>query len=377
MKIAINCCYYTLKGGGIREYIYNLITNIVKLDKVNNYIFYIYEESIDLWNKTMPSHIPYKLVPFNSKQKIKRSLFQDKFWIEEEKIEKFDIFHSPFFYSPSVLKCKIVLTVHDLRFKVFPETYEFIRRFFLYRKVKKSIKNSKHIISISNFTKSEILKYYKIDERKVSVIHEAVDRSRFRTINNSEANLEIHGLKKYKYLLSVGHLEPRKSIEFLINSFIKIKEEGFAKNFKLVIVGKKNHDYHKTIELINLYKNDIVYLDFVSEETLFSLYQNTYLNIFPSIYEGFGFPILEAASFNVPSLCSNTTSLPEIGGDSCSYFEPLNYESFKTKLIELLINSDLYYNLIKKISENLDRFSWTKNAIQTIEVYKKVEELTK
>jgi len=374
MKIAINCCYYIPKGGGIKEYIYNLVTNIIKLDNTNEYVFYIYRDNENYWQETMPKNLKYKTVPFSSKMRILRSIFQNIYWLKEYYTERFDIFHSPFFYYPTILPCKSIITVHDLRFKAHPQTYEFLRRIFLNYAVKKSIKKTKHIITISNFSKNDIINYFNVNSSKITVIHEAVDLKRFKIseMTNDHKILTANKLIPKKYFLCVGHLEPRKNLDFLINSFNDLKQKNCLPDFKLVIVGKKNHDFEATIKLIEASNTNIAFLDFISENDLFTIYQNAYALIFPSIYEGFGFPILEAAAFDVPALCSNITSLPEIGGEGALYFDPYNAKDLQNQILNIVNNTELYNNLVSKAKINLTRFSWEKNARETLNVYNKI-----
>ena len=152
MKIAINCAFFQPKGGGIREYIYNLVNNIALVDHENDYILYVLSDMVDYAKNNLPDRFKVKVIPYSSKQVIKRSLFENYFWRNEEMIENFDIFHSPFFHLPKLKNAKTVITVHDLRFCKFPETYTLKRLIFLFFSVSRSVKRVDRIISISNFT---------------------------------------------------------------------------------------------------------------------------------------------------------------------------------------------------------------------------------
>ncbi len=375
MKIAINCSYFTPRGGGIKEYIYNLVKNIDQIDKKNEYVFYIFKDQESFWLDNFGQSLNYKIIPFKKKQRILTAMFSYHFWKKELKIEKFDIFHSPFFHIPSGITCKTVITVHDLRFERFPKSYQKLRLLYLKYKVPRSLKKADHIISISDFTKNEIIKFYRLPKNKITTIHEAIDLKRFnpKNILQSEENeiLKKMNLTKNNFFLSVGHIEPRKNYERLIKAFIEFKKLK-KNNYKLVIVGKKNLNYKNVIKLIEENNLNILYNNYVSEKELITLYKNAYIFVFPSYYEGFGFPPLEAATLGTPSIASNLSSIPEIAGKGALYFDPFNIEDIKNKMYKVTTNIDIYNNLKKYSKENLKRFSWKKNITETIKIYDKI-----
>ena len=372
MNIAINCAFYQPLGGGIKEYIYNLTHNLSKLDKNNNYILYVLEDQWEYAKKGLPTNFKIKKIPFKSRNtldKIRRSLLEQKFWLNEEKNEKFDIFHSPFFYSPKLKRARILLTVHDLRLYRFPRTYSPLRYIFLNRKVKSSLRNADHIISISHFTKKEITDLCGVDPSKVTVIPEAINRKMFSTPNESLVKDIPEVIKTSPFLLTVGHLEPRKNYNTLIKVFAELRKKPEHKNLQLVIVGKKGHQYQKTLKLIKNTEG-VHYLNFVSHETLKWLYHNTKLFVFPSIYEGFGFPPLEAASFGSVSAVSKISSIPEVCGDAVFYFDPYNWEDIYDVIDKIVKNETLLNSKKELLEPQLNKFSWEQNASETINVYK-------
>lgn len=374
MKIAINCAFYQPLGGGIKEYIYNLTHNLSKLDKNNSYVLYVLEDQLEFAKKGLPSNFKIKTISFKSRNtidKIKRSLFEQKFWLKEEEKEKFDIFHSPFFHSPQLKKAKIILTVHDLRLYRFPHTYSTLRYIFLNKKVKRSIRNADHIISISDFTKKEIINLCGVPSSKITTIHEAINREMFSSTDQEAVKDIPDELIKNPFLLTVGHLEPRKNYNSLINVFAELKKKTEIKNLQLVIVGKKGHQYQSTLSLIKN-TSGVHYLNFVSHNTLKWLYQNTKLFIFPSIYEGFGFPPLEAASFGSVSAVSKMSSIPEVCGEAVFYFDPYNKENMYEVIDEILMDESLLSSKKKLLEPQLNKFSWERNARETIEVYSKL-----
>ena len=367
MKIAINCSFFIPKGGGIKEYIFNLVSNLNLLDNTNEYILYVAADQYDYAKVNLPSKMRIKKTPFNSNESIMRSIFEKKFYMKEEQLEKFDIFHSPFFHIPTLKNAIKVITIHDLRLYRYPKTYSLFRYLFLKHTVGKSITKADHIIAISEFTKSELLSLFKISADKITVIHEAVNSFFFNENIIKDYKFDNCELINNPFLLTVGHIEPRKNYENLIYAFNKVKKE-YSGSLKLVIVGRKHLSYKVILDLIRG-SNDIVYLDFVEHKQLIWLYKNAKMFLFPSYYEGFGFPPLEAATLNTVSIVSNRSSIPEVCGNSSFYFDPSDVNSI-TKTILFALNSPDEVEMKRKIlKENINRFSWKTNAQRTMSIY--------
>ena len=372
MKIAINCIFCQPKGGGIKEYIVNLTNNIALSDHENTYILYVLEDQMEYAKSLLPQGFQIKSVPYKSDflSVVKRSLFSQRFWTEEEKIEQFDIFHSPFFHAPKMKHAKLVVTVHDLRLYRYPQTYNPLRYIFLKRAVKDAIRRADHIISISNFTKQEMVQLCGADPDKITVIHEAVNRKTFSAdgLKGYELPKEYTELASYRFLFSLGHIEPRKNYPRLIEAFKKLKERKENADLKLIIAGKKYVDYKDTVKLMEE-TPDVVYLDFIPRELLLWLYRNTQLFVFPSTYEGFGFPPLEAASLGTLSAVSNVSSIPEVCGDCAFYFSPTDTDEMASVMDCALNNAAQRMEKQRLLEPQLNSFSWEKNAIETISVY--------
>ena len=368
MRIAINCSYFVPFGGGIKEYIFNLSHNLSKFDKKNNYILYVSPDYFDFALENLPNRMLIKKTMFSSNQRIKRGLFERKFWMDEEKNEKFDVFHSPFFHCPSFKNAKTIMTVHDLRFKQYPSTYSFLRYIYLLYSVKNSIKKVDKIISISNFTKKELIRYYNIDANKIHTIHEAVNSNVFKnSIIESTRKINNHKIVKEEFLLTVGHLEPRKNYNRLIKAYIALPYV-LKKKYNLIIVGRKNYKYNTTLKLVKSDPN-IKYLDFVSNDDLNWLYANCKAHVFPSIYEGFGFPSLEAGIYSKVTIASKHSAIPEVTGLGGIYFNPFNIENIAFTLEKFLIDKNLQNELSLNAKKNINNFSWETNALKTLELY--------
>ena len=375
MKIAINCIFCQPKGGGIKEYIVNLTNHIALCDQDNTYILYVLEDQLEFAKKLLPQRFQIKVVPFKSDflSVVKRSLFSQRFWTKEEKTERFDIFHSPFFHAPKMKKAKLILTVHDLRLYRYPQTYNPLRYMFLKRAVKDAISRADHIISISEFTKQDMVELCGVSPEKITVIYEAVNRNAFseKQLENYVLPKEYTELGQGRILFSLGHIEPRKNYPRLIEAFKKLKEKEENQDLKLVIAGKKYVDYINTIRLMEE-TPDVVYLDFIPRELLLWLYKNATLFVFPSTYEGFGFPPLEAASMGTISAVSNVSSIPEVCGDCAFYFNPYDVDNMAATIEDALNNAEERQKKEKLLETQLNKTSWEQNAADTIKLYQTI-----
>jgi len=278
-----------------------------------------------------------------------------------------DVFFSPAHYSPRFMKQPLVVTIHDLSYKYFPN--EFLKKdlYKLESWSKRSIMKAKKVIAVSKTTKKDVIRHYGLSDEKIKVIYNG-----FLTNKTPKDSIELikkkFFLKKNEYLLHVGTIQPRKNIIKLIRAFEKFYKNH--SNFKLVLVGKKGWLYEKVfdeVKSLNL-ESSIIFTGYVTEDVKSSLYSNAYCLVFPSLYEGFGIPILEAMSHLCPVVASHSSSLPEVGGDSCLYFDPNDENDLNSKLEKLFQDKDLYKALITNGNNRVKNFSWEKCAKETLEV---------
>jgi glycosyltransferase involved in cell wall biosynthesis len=372
MKIAINCSICQPKGGGITEYIVNLTRNLERIDHENEYVLYVLQDLYEFCKTKLPERFRMKKIPYNNTQKdiIKRSLFSQRFWYKEEEQENFDVFHSPFFYVPKFHHAKVLITVHDLRLYRYPQTYGLLRLIYLQHSVKESIRRASKIISISQFTKNEIVDTCRVSPEKITVIHEAINRESFSSsrIAGYELPQEYNFLRESRFLFSLGHIEPRKNYMRLVEAFKLIKQDKRNCDLKLVIAGKPILNAEKTIRMIEE-TADAYYLNFVPFEMLLWLYKNASLFVFPSYYEGFGFPPLEAASLGTVSAVSKVSSMPEVCGDTAFYFDPYDVKGIKEAISVGLYDVDAFSKNKLLLESQLNKFSWERNARETLHVY--------
>lgn len=285
---------------------------------------------------------------------------------------RIDIYHTQYilpFFVPA--RTKVVTHIHDVSFIVFPKLISFADRLFLSLFIPHSLKRSTLIITPSQFTKDEITKYYKTNPEKIAVIPNALGDE--FTLDLEE---DAHYVKKKyhipdEYILYVGTLQPRKNIPFLIRSFAALKQR--LPEAKLVLVGSRSaHNIDSTLsETIaeTGMENEVIFPGYVDQNDLPSLFRGARVFVFPSLYEGFGIPLLEAMSQGVPVAASDIPCLREIGKDGAVYFDPMSLASCEEKLYNLFTDKNLREETIHKGKDRLSFFSWQKSAQFLLEKY--------
>jgi glycosyltransferase involved in cell wall biosynthesis len=284
--------------------------------------------------------------------------------------EPFDIFHGSNFITYKTKRAKSVLTVHDLAFLQFPEvaSKETYRHHSLW--LPYSINKADHIIAVSQCTKEDIIRCYGVPSQKISVIYLAADDQ----IQKECKPLSEKVRKKYNlpkdYALYVGTIEPRKNIPFMLEGFALAKKR-YKFPHKLVIAGAKGWKYEKVYETLEKYQlhNEVIFTGYVEDEDLPSIYKNADVFLFPSRYEGFGIPVLEAMQCGVAVIASNVSSLPEIVGKAGRLVSLKNIEEFIDSIGELLTNETKRKEYEEAGKFQAQLFSWKKTASETLAVY--------
>lgn len=280
-----------------------------------------------------------------------------------------DVFFAPAHYSPRFLNVPLVLTIHDLSYFMYPN--EFLKKdlYKLKNWTKYSIEHAHSIIAVSKTTKKDLIKWYGLKDQDVQVIYNG-----FRKRKLKKTNLDIlkeYDLKKKKYILYVGTLQPRKNIQTLIKAYATFRKDH--PDFKLVLAGKKGWLFDaifSEVQSHNLEK-DVIFTGYTPDDGLIDLYNNAFCFVLPSFYEGFGIPILEAMSHQTPVISSHASSLPEVGNEACLYFDPHSDMELNEKMELLYNDKNLYNNLISSGNERITEFSWSKCAEETLETIKK------
>ena len=263
----------------------------------------------------------------------------------------------------------VIVTIHDIIPHVFPKNYlsNILERLYYEIAIRVSIKRSKKIITISEFSKQELIKHYGVKPEKIAITLLAYNRA-FRKIQDSALLKQVR--EKYnlhdKYLLAIGGSEYRKNMQRLINVY----QKHFSRAYKLIVIGGKWRD----TDLPGKYASDnnIRFLTNIPEEDLIAIYNMAEVFVFPSFYEGFGIPVLEGMACGVPVITSKVSSMPEVGGDAAVYFDPFDENDMAEKIETVLNNEMLRREMIAKGLEKVKGYSWKKCAEATLQVYREV-----
>lgn len=371
MKIGIDARFLGPVGKGLGRYVERLVENLEKLDSKNEYIIFLRKEN---WDYYIPKVSNFKKVLadypwYGLKEQIMMPLAIRR--------EKLDLVHFPHFNIPIFCPTKFVATIHDLILLQFPTPRAttlgpllYKIKYFGYRFVIGfGLRRARKILTVSECTKKELVRYFKIKPEKIIVTYEACDGVEYGQLKMPEKNiLEKFGIIK-PYLLYVGNAYPHKNLEGLIDVTEKIDLDC-----QLVLVGKEDYFYKRMKKEIvgRPAEKKVVFTGFVSEAVLADLYRNARLYVFPSFVEGFGLPGLEAMSYGLPVVASNSSCLPEIYGDAAIYFNPYDKRDMIEKIVQAWNNEDLRQKLIKNGLEQVKKYSWQNLAEETLKVYQNV-----
>lgn len=374
MKIGIDARFYRKETGGIGRYTRALLKELAKLDKINNYIVYITPEDDKDYDIIAPN-FKKKIIPISH-----YSLSEQTKFLNILKKDKLDLVHFANFNHPIFYPGKFITTIHDLTMMLYPSgksQKSLVRKFAFARVMDSAAKNASACIAVSQATKNDIIKVLKADNKNIEVIYEGIDDN----YNAKRINTDISGkvLKKYNiqkpYLLFLSQWRPHKGILQLLEAFDILKQE-YLIDHQLVIVGKPNSHFPEIPAAIkqNKYKKDIIIPGFVEENDLPILYQNADCFVFPSHYEGFGLPPLEAMACGAPVAASNVSCIPEVLGDAAEYFDPYSPENMAEAILKIIKNNKLKSDLRAQGFKQAQKYSWAQMAKQTLELYKKVAE---
>ena len=263
---------------------------------------------------------------------------------------------------------KKILTVHDLSFHHFPKFFSAKSRLW-YRilKPKKQIMTSDSIIAVSAFTKNDLVKTYRVPEEKITVTHEGVDEDFCLHISEQ---MIAHVRSKYrlpeKYFLFLSTIEPRKNIANLVKAFIAFKLQNNADNTVLVIAGARNPKIFS--EVNHAEHHDIRFTGFIDEKDKAAVIKGARAFLYPSLFEGFGLPLVEAMQCGTPLITSNTSSIPEVIGDAGLLINPQYPEEIAAAMVKIL-TSEVRSDLHNKMAQQIKKFSWKKCAAETLKIF--------
>lgn len=390
MTIGFDARFYGPLGKGLGRYTQEVVDNLLKISSAEpgagfNYVIFLSPENYDEFT--------------DEGSNIKKVRLSIKWYSWSEQIlmpfyiwrEKIDLMHFPHFNVPILTPVKFVVTIHDLILTNFPTLRATTLSPWFYRLknlayrlvISAAVRRAKKIITVSEFTRKDLIVKFRVRPEKVVVIYEGVanlakgrDSLFAAKLDHQEILTEYHIAKNF--LLYVGNAYPHKNLEWLLRAFSRLR--GEQPGLRLVLVGKEDYFYRRVqaeARVLNLWQREnknspVVFSGYVPDAQLEVLYQEARGYVFPSLYEGFGLPPLEAMSKGCPVLSSDRSSLPEVLGAAALYFNPEDADDFLSKVRLLLNDANLRADLIARGRAQVKKYSWWQCAQETLTVYRRI-----
>ena len=356
---------------GVGNYVIHLINGLDHVDRRNRYTLMVTKAQLAYLPDSLGDFEIF-LVPFSNESHAFGDLWE--FFLLPYSLRKLsvDLFHGPAFIAPPFSKgFHSVATIHDLVAFYHPHTIPVKYALYMRFLIKFMIRNVEKIITDTEFIRDEIIETFHIDEQRVHAVPIAAS-DLFRPVSDKKRIEEVkrrYGITRH-YFLHVGNIEPRKNLISLFKA-CDLVWENLHTDYQLVVVGKKGwlyKDIFKTLRETRIIE-DVIFTNYVREEDIPVLYSGAEFFVFPSLYEGFGLPVLEAMRCGTPVITSHVSSMPEVAGDAAMYVDPHNVEDIAEKIITLAYNDDLKAHLRQKGFSQAARFTWENTARETLRVY--------
>jgi glycosyltransferase involved in cell wall biosynthesis len=369
MRIAIDI--RKINEFGVGTYIWNLVRSLAAIDAQNDYFLVGSHRNFHELGPLPPNF---------------RQLYQpeeDTLWRQHITIpfavrrRGVDILHVPHHEAPFLHPTRLVVTVHDCVHLLFPRNDSSeLQNYRSYLQTKRVVESARHVLAVSKSTKEDLINIFKLPESKISVVHNALDE-RFAFSHTPEERKQV--LERYQlqdpFVLYAGKIRSHKNLHRLIEAFAVLKSEladdDRYRNLKLIIIGDElsKHQYLRLTVIRSGAQQDVRFFGFVPYPILRIFYQSAVLFAFPSLYEGFGLPPLEAMANRTPVIASNTSSLPEVLGDAALLVNPENVFDIARGMRQILMDDLLRQKLIQKGIEQVGKFSWKAAAQKVLETY--------
>ncbi len=350
--------------GGTETYARGLLEGLKQLQPDYDFIIFLNREAAEMGLNDSP-RFRSVVCPVTATNRKARYYFEQAKLGSYIRSHKIDLLHSLGYTSPLFLSCPTVVSVPDLNFKGFGNLMSFSRRAMLNMFVRQAILRSEKVITISEFSRQQVLKAYKIPPENVVVTHLAValDHIETRTEGQIGNTLQLLGVKP-PYIVAFSSTTPNKNLSRLVDAFSLLKKSKKVEE-KLVLIGHKP-EVGQDIDSLG---DDIIWVGYLERQQVFDVLRNASCLVFPSFYEGFGLPVLEAMASGVPVVCSRAASLPEVAGNAAVFFDPFSVDDMAERITSVALDPQLRQELRKKGFKNLERFSWRKTAAETVAVY--------
>lgn len=372
MRIGIDARFYGPQTKGLGRYCEKLVQYLQVLDQQNEYIIFLRKEN---WGEFTPENKNFSKVLADFRWYSLAEQFKMPSLLRQQKL---DLMHFPHFNVPLFYRGKFVVTIHDLILTHFPTQRASTLSPFLYwfkhlayrAVIRRAIKKAVKIITISEYSKKQIVENFRINPAKIAVTYEATSDFKPTPAKIKESEFLLKYRLKFPYLLYVGNAYPHKNLERLISVFKNLTREKKL-DLNLVFVGKLDYFYARLQNLAKQLKliDKVFFLGYVEDEELKFLYQKARLYVFPSLAEGFGLPPLEAMTQGLPVISSNASCLPEILGEAAYYFYPDQDKSLAEAILRMIEDENLRKSFIVKGEAQAKKYSWPALAQKTLELY--------
>lgn len=376
MRIGIDCRTIlnpeSGEGAGVGHYTYHLVNNLLALDHENEYVLFFDSRMKDIKPFQRPNSTA-RYFPFSQYRRFLPFAYSHLLISAALTRERLDLFHAPANIIPLGYTKPSVVTVHDLA--IYQNPAWFPSQVFSTRLlVPRSLARAKAVIAVSESTARDLRDVFSVPGEKITVVHEGVDIAGLTGQPVIDVQAKFH--LPAEYVCFVGTLEPRKNLVRLIEAYADVRSRNAAlSTIPLVLAGKKGwraETVFKTIETLKL-GEAVRYLGYVTRNEKVELIRNARAFVFPSSYEGFGLPVLEAFALNTPVLTSNVSSLPEIAGDAALLVDPEDKDALVKGLERIVFDEPLRTRLRSNGQAQAKKFTWTKAAQETIAVYRRIQ----
>ena len=361
MIIAVNTRFLVNELEGYGYFIEGLFKNLAKKHPEHQFYFLFdrpYKEEYIFSSNVQPLVVP----PPARHPVLWKYWYDVKVPLALKKI-KADVFVSPDGFCSLTTKIAQCIVIHDLGFLHHPEAYKKSHVRFLKTSTPKFLKKAKTVVTVSEFSKTDIVKHYKTHPSKIDVVYNGV-KNIFQPVDFSKKEtVKEKYTKGNEFFIYVGAVQPRKNLVNLLKAF-SIFKKRLQSNMKLLIVGRLAWKNEEFLQLMKAYKyrNDVVLTGYLTEEELAEVLASSHALVYPSLFEGFGVPVIEAMKCNVPVLTSEKTSMEEAGGDAALYFNPANHNDIAEKMMLIYKDEKLRKSMIEKGRQNAEKYNWEKSA---------------
>jgi glycosyltransferase involved in cell wall biosynthesis len=376
LRIGIDYTAAVRQGAGIGRYTRELVRALAELDRGHDYVLFAAMGGQRLVDAGWPPNFQMRSVPLSDRAlAILWHRLQLPLWVELV-TGSVDIFHSPDFVLPPVRRAKTLVTVHDLSFIRYPQCADANLRAYLNKVVPRSVYRADLVLADSQSTKDDLVELLGVDASRIEVVYPGVEE-RFRPI---EDQAHLQGVRERynlppRFILGLGTLQPRKNFIHLIEAFADLR---FAIcDLHLVIAGGKGWLYEEifaTVEQLGL-EEKVIFPGFVADEHLPAIYNLADLFVFPSLYEGFGLPPLEALACGTPVITSDASSLPEVVGEAGLMVEATDVEALAEAMKQVLGDAALREGMIVKGMKQAKKFTWEKTAAKLLSLYEAISNI--